>query len=74
MQIATVTKKSYILSPENVRALKDVSLLLDKFVEDRELAEQIDSEACTSIGNAQDIIAAILNLDETEIALICVEE
>lgn len=74
MQITTVTKKSYVLSPENVRALKDVSLLLDKFVEDKELAEVIGSEACTSIGHAQDIIAAILNLDETEIALTCVEE
>ena len=69
MQIITVKKKSYILSPENVRALKDVSLLLDKFVEDKELAEAIGSEACTSIEDAQDIIAAILNLDETDIDL-----
>ena len=74
MQITTVKKKGYVLSPENVRALKDVSLLLDKFVEDKELAEAIGSEACTSIEDAQDIIAAILNLDETEIALVCVEE
>ena len=74
MKITTVKKKRYVLSPENVRALKDVSLLLDKFVEDRELAEVIDSEACTSIGEAQDIIAAILNLDEAENFLICVEE
>ena len=69
MQITTVKKKSYVLSPENVRALKDVSLLLDKFVEDEELAEVIDSEACASIEDAQDIIAAILNLEETDIDL-----
>ena len=69
MQIITVKKKSYILSPENVRALKDVSLLLDKFVEDGELAGVIDLEADTSIGDAQNIIAAILNLDETDIDL-----
>ena len=69
MQITTVKKKRYILSPENVRALKDVSLLLDKFFEDKELAEVIDSEACASIGEAQDIIATILNLEETDIDL-----
>ena len=69
MQITTVKKKSYVLSPENVRALEDVSLLLDKFVEDGELAGVIDLEADTSIGDAQDIIAAILNLDETEFVL-----
>ena len=69
MQITTVNKKSYVLSLENVRALKDVSLLLDKFVEDKELAEVIGSEAGTSIGDAQDIIAAILNLDGTDIDL-----
>ena len=70
MQTTTVKKKRYVLSSEDIRALKDVSLLLDKFVEDRELVETIDSEACTSIGDAQDIIAAILNLNETDIALI----
>ena len=69
MKITTVKKKRYVLSPENVRALKDVSLLLDKFVEDRELAERITLEACASIGEAQDVIAAILNFDEKEIAL-----
>ena len=69
MQITTVQKKSYVLSLENVRALKDVSLLLDKFVEDKDLAEVIGSEAGTSIGDAQDIIAAILNLEETDIDL-----
>ena len=69
MQITTVKKKSYVLSPENVRALKDVSLLLDKFVEDEELAEVIESEACASVRDARDIVFTILNLEETDIDL-----
>ena len=69
MQIITVKKKSYVLSSEDVKTLKDVSLLLNKIVEDEELAEIIESEADTNVGNAQDVIAAILNFDEKEIAL-----
>ena len=69
MQIITVKKKSYVLSSEDVKTLKDVSLLLNKIVEDEDLAEIIESEADANVENAQDVIAAILNFDEKEIAL-----
>ena len=69
MQITTVKKKKYVLSSEDIKALEVVSSLLDEFIEDEELAEEINSEIYVSVKDAQDIIFTILNLDRTEFDL-----
>ena len=69
MQITTVKKKKYVLSSEDIKALEVVSLLLDEFIEDEELAEEINLENYPSVKDAQDIIFTILNLDGTEFDL-----
>ena len=69
MQITTVKKKKYVLSSEDIKALEVVSSLLDEFIEDEELAEEINSEIYASVKDAQDIIFTILDLDGTEFDL-----
>lgn len=69
MQTITVKKKRYSLSSKDIEALKVVSSLLDDFIKDEELAEEINSEAYVSVRGAQAIISAILYLDETEFDL-----
>ena len=69
MQTTTVKKKKYVLSPGEIRALKDVSSLLSNFLEDEELVEVINLEAYATVRDAQDIISTILNLNETELDL-----
>lgn len=71
MQVTTVKKKRYDLSSEEIKALEVVSSLLDDFIEDEELAEQIqiNSEAWPSVRDAQDIISTILSFNETEFDL-----
>ena len=69
MQITTVKKKKYVLSSEDIKALKVVSSLLDEFIEDEELAEEINSEIYASVEDAQNIIFTILDLDGTEFDL-----
>ena len=69
MQTTTVKKKRFVLSSDDIRALKVVSSILDDFIEDEELSDAIASEACASVRDASDIVSTILNLDETEIDL-----
>ena len=69
MQITTVKKKKYVLSSEDIKALEVVSSLLDEFIEDEELAEEINSEIYVSVKDAQDIIFTILDLNRTEFDL-----
>lgn len=71
MKIRTVKKKRYVLSSEDIETLKIVSSLLDDFIKDEELAEQIqiNSEAWPSVRDAQDIVSTILSFNETEFDL-----
>jgi hypothetical protein len=69
MQITTVKKKRYVLSSEDIKALKIVSSLLDDIIKDEELAEIITPEAYASVRDAQDIVFTILDFDGTEFDL-----
>jgi hypothetical protein len=74
MQVTIVKKKRYVLSPEDVKALEVVSSLLDGFIKDEELAEEINSEAVwTSVGanveDAQEVVSTILSLNGIEFNL-----
>lgn len=69
MLTATVKKKRYDLSSEDIKALKVVSSLLNDVIEDEELVEIISTEACASVRDAQDIVLTILKFDGTEFDL-----
>jgi hypothetical protein len=74
MQVTIVKKKRYVLSPEDVKALEVVSSLLDGFIKDEELAEEINSETVwTSVGanveDAQEVVSTILSLNGIEFDL-----
>ena len=69
MQITTVQRKKYTLSPEDIKALEVVFSLLDEFIEDEKLAEEINSQIYASVKDAQDIISIILDLEEVEFNL-----
>lgn len=69
MQIITVKKKRYVLSSEDIRALKIVSSLLDDVIKDEELTEIITPEAYASVRDAQNVVFAILEFDGTEFEL-----
>lgn len=69
MLVTTVKRKKYVLSSEDADALRVVSSLFNDFIEDEELVEEINMEACASVRDAQDIVTTILYLDETELDL-----
>ena len=69
MQVTTVKKKRYVLSPEDIKALEIVSSLLDDFIEDEELTEKIHSEVWANVGDAQEIVSTILSLNGIEFDL-----
>ena len=69
MQTTAIKKKRYVLSPEDIRALRVVYSLLGDFLEDEELTGEIRLEACASVGDAQNIVFTILNLNGIEFDL-----
>ena len=67
MQMTEVKKKKYSLTREEISAIKQVIDILEIISKDDGIREAIQYEAYGRISDQQDILNAILSLDETDI-------
>ena len=67
MQMTEVKKKKYSLTREEISAIKQVIDILEIVSKDDGIREAIQYEAYGRISDQQDILNAILSLDETDI-------
>ena len=67
MQITEVKKRKYGLTEEEILAILQAIDVLKIISNDNEICEVIQCEACGGVGDAQDVLAAILSLDGTYI-------
>ena len=67
MLITEIKRKKYCLTEEEVLAIIQTIDVLKIISNDDEICEVIQCEACGGVGDAQDVLDAILSLDETYI-------
>ena len=67
MLITEVKKKKYCLTEEETLAIIQAIDVLQTIYDDDKICEVIQCEACGAVRDAQDVLSAILNFDETDI-------
>ena len=67
MLITEAKKKKYSLTREEISAIRRAIYVLKTIDDDDEICEVIQCEACGAVRDAQDVLYAILNFDETDI-------
>ena len=67
MRTTEVRKKRYILTSTETSAIREVLCVLSEIINDDDICENIQSESCTGVRDAEDLLTAILSLDETDL-------
>ena len=67
MKITEVRKKRYILTPTETSVIREVLRVLSEISNDDDICENIQSESCAGVGDAENLLVAILSLDETDL-------
>lgn len=67
MWTTEIKKKRYNLTVEEISAIRRAIEVLETISNDDEICYAIQCEACGGVGDAQDVLNAILSLDATDI-------
>ena len=69
MRIQEVKKIKYTLTQTEISAIIEVLRLLSDITDDDGITNMIQNEVCIGIGDAEDILTTIIELNETDIDL-----
>ena len=67
MKTQEVRKKKYSLTQTETSAIREVLHLLSQITDDDDITDAIQSEAYAGVGDTEDILNAILNLNEKDL-------